>query len=394
MTTEVEKRTYRSGTVGYRIRWRVPGESQQQCFSHLNQQVVRSMRAQIEALGHCIRDDDPRVTSLSLVNGHEPSSSLAVPTFGDACREYIRTRANASSRTRHRYTRYLELHLTSLERRRLDRIKADEITALVNDLRAVPLADSTINGIHGLIAGVYKRENARGTISVNPATERRDERGIKRRRKWEDKFLTQQEYDLLARFFPPEIATYCEVLIGTGMRWGEVAVLEVADLDLGDKPVIRVTKTLHIDEHNRMHVNPAKAGSERTLIIDADLARLLRKHVLGRQEHDLVFPAPRTGGFMLYGTWHAKWWMPAVKQAKLAGLRKPVTPHVLRHSHGAWYLDACGDLYKVMRRLGHHGIQMTANVYGHRLPDGDDADRSVLLALRARKQSRHLAVAK
>ena len=95
----------------------------------------------------------------------------------------------------------------------------------------------------------------------------------------------------------------------------------------------------------------------------------------------MVFPTKR-GMIMRYSTWYGMW-RSSVARAVAAGRIKLVTPHALRHTHGAWMLDATSDLLAVSRRLGHASIKMTADVYGHRLPDGDDRTRSVLAAMRA-----------
>jgi integrase len=381
VTTKVSKRSYASGKTAWQIRWRVPGEVKVQSFTHPDRSLVANMKAQIESRGHRLRGDDPRILDLSLVTGERSEPSSVVPTFDAACRSYIATRGKANARTKHRYLRYLELHLQALARKPLDRITSDMITELVLACRAKGLAETTINGVHGLVAGVFKREVARGSIARNPALEGRQERAIHRTRVWRDKFLTHTEYDILARKLDPFIYEFCEVLIGTGMRWGEVAALRVEDLRLDKDPAIFVTRTLHFDQRGTVEVHGCKAGSERTLVIDHDLAAMLRKRTFGKPGHALVFPSKR-GLPMRYSTWYG-YWTRSVKAARAAGLGKPVTPHVLRHTHGAWLLDATGNLLEVSRRLGHASIKMTADVYGHRLPDGDDRTRSVLATMRA-----------
>jgi integrase len=251
---------------------------------------------------------------------------------------------------------------------------------VVTGLRAKGLAESTITCVHGVISGTFLREIALGHLVANPAAERRKERGLRRRRRLRDKFLVESEYAILERQLPDQIAEFCEVLIQTGMRWGEVAALEAEDVTLGTTPCIHVRRTLHTDEFGHVEVHPAKAESQRTIVIDAGTARLLRRRIMGRSGQDKVFPAPK-GNWWTYPDFY-RYWRRAVVAARKDGLAKPVTIHWLRHTHGSWLLAAGRSLLEVSRRLGHSSINQTADIYSHLIPDGDDQLRAALADLR------------
>ena len=61
-----------------------------------------------------------------------------------------------------------------------------------------------------------------------------------------------------------------------------------------------------------------------------------------------------------------------------AGKAKYTGLHALRHFYASWCInrkedDGLGLPFKVVQhRLGHSSIQMTADVYGHLFPSGDD----------------------
>jgi integrase len=61
-----------------------------------------------------------------------------------------------------------------------------------------------------------------------------------------------------------------------------------------------------------------------------------------------------------------------------AGKAKYTGLHALRHFYASWCINRKEDgglgrpLKVVQHRLGHSSIQMTADVYGHLFPSGDD----------------------
>lgn len=61
----------------------------------------------------------------------------------------------------------------------------------------------------------------------------------------EMRFLTHQEFDRLLKAAPEFYRPVFVTLVGTGLRWGELAGLHVKNVDLlANPPVLRVTQTL------------------------------------------------------------------------------------------------------------------------------------------------------
>jgi integrase len=105
------------------------------------------------------------------------------------------------------------------------------------------------------------------------------------------------------------------------------------------------------------------------------------KLVVPKTTQDFVFPGRRREVAnrltIVDGTWKPVQVAAGVvnKQghAKYPGL------HALRHFYASWCINRRADgglelpLKVVQARLGHASIQMTADVYGHLFPRGDDA---------------------
>src|SRR5262249_1699564 len=129
--------------------------------------------------------------------------------------------------------------------------------------------------------------------------------------------------------------------------------------------------------------SPKSAAGERTIPLLPMVTNALREWKLQapNNPHDLIFPATHGQVIALSAIIRA-YWQPvqiaagvvdAEGRAKYPGL------HALRHFYASWCINRRTDgglelpLKVVQTRLGHSSIQMTADVYGHLFPRGDDA---------------------
>jgi integrase len=166
--------------------------------------------------------------------------------------------------------------------------------------------------------------------------------------------------------------------IFTGLRASELRGLRWADVDL-KRGELHVRQ--RADRFNAIG-RPKSESGERVVPLPPPVVAVLREHRLAcpKGPLDLVFPngvgkvQPRTEIAQrgLQAAQIAAGVVTESGEAKYPGL------HALRHFYASWCINRRVDgglelpLKLVQARLGHSTITMTADVYGHLFPRGDD----------------------
>jgi len=141
-----------------------------------------------------------------------------------------------------------------------------------------------------------------------------------------------------------------EILYATGLRVSELVSLELNDLNL----------------ETRVLVARGKGSKERLVPVGAPAADAVRAYLFsardallrGRRSKDL-FVTPRGGRMTRQG--FAKI---VARHARAAGIRRPISPHKLRHSFATHLLEGGADLRAVQAMLGHADVS-TTQIYTH-----------------------------
>lgn len=147
-----------------------------------------------------------------------------------------------------------------------------------------------------------------------------------------------------------------EVLLGTGIRIGELEALDTDDIDLDAK-------------HLRVR---AKGNVVQVKFIKTDLRILLKRYLKERSRQSI---APCSALFLSNRGTRLCQRQIANRIAlwlKKAGIEKNLTPHGLRHTFATHLYGATSDLLVVQRALGHRDIS-TTQIYTH-LVDGQLED--------------------
>lgn len=182
-----------------------------------------------------------------------------------------------------------------------------------------------------------------------------------------ERYLTDEEYEKVrAQLSTENDRLIADLLVNTGLRWGEMAGLHVARVDL-DRGLLRVTNSW--DEADGEMKEP-KGKRVRDVPIIPELVKAFSElervgqtcgytHKEGRCPGPLLMQT--AGGAVLRNQkWAAEAWRPAVENADVGHVR----PHDLRHTYASWLLQRGVDLAEVGELLGHISFQTTQR-YAH-----------------------------
>ncbi|HLI00659.1 MAG TPA: tyrosine-type recombinase/integrase [Acidimicrobiales bacterium] len=149
-----------------------------------------------------------------------------------------------------------------------------------------------------------------------------------------------------------------------GLRWGEVAGLAAADVDVEARTV---TVRRQLGRDGKLGPPKSVAGLRR-LAVPGWLAELLEPLAAGKAPDGLVFTST-AGGPLEYHNWRSRVWRPACEQAGVPDLRF----HDLRSMAATALVMAGVDVKTAQSRLGHSTPAMTLGLYARVTADADRA---------------------
>ncbi len=172
--------------------------------------------------------------------------------------------------------------------------------------------------------------------------------------------------------------TFVALCAFAGLRLGEAAGLQVADIDFLRR-TLTVSRQVQGATSTTTEIVPPKHGSERVLHIPAELSDLVAAHV-GQ-----------------LGTWGSEQWLFGTgADVRLnrnsagnlwrsvrarADLADSLTLHDLRHWFASGLIaDGC-DVVTVQRALGHSSADITLKVYAHLWPTAADKTRAAATSM-------------
>lgn len=150
-----------------------------------------------------------------------------------------------------------------------------------------------------------------------------------------------------------------------GLRWGELAALRRADLDIGSGLLHVRRQLVEVAGRPPFFADVKSDAGRRTVaippVILADLTGHLDRHVAPEADA-LLFTSP-TGKALRHGNFRRRNWLPA-----LAAVRLDVHLHDLRHTGNVLVAEAGANLRELMERLG-HSTTRAALIYLHSTSD-------------------------
>ncbi len=152
-----------------------------------------------------------------------------------------------------------------------------------------------------------------------------------------------------------------------GLRWGELAGLQVGDRVRVPGPGLRLQRAvLASGGGGALYVDTLKNKRARTVPLVDELAPVVDPWSAGKPLDAWLFGAPE-GGPLRESNWkRSVGWSAATAAARVPGLGV----HDLRHTAASVWLAAGADPKVVQRVLGHASGAMTMDLYGH-LVDGN-----------------------
>lgn len=153
-----------------------------------------------------------------------------------------------------------------------------------------------------------------------------------------------------------------QFLAYTGLRWGELAGLQVQDVDLKHHR-LHIRHTI-VELNGRLIYGAPKHDKRRLVPLIFQAEEILKPVLAGKAETDLVFTTTR-GTPLRVRNARRDWFDAAAKSAGYPDL----TPHDLRHSFASIAIQAGASIKALQTALGHHSAAFTIDRYGHLFPD-------------------------
>ncbi|MEW5982872.1 MAG: site-specific tyrosine recombinase XerD [Acidobacteriota bacterium] len=222
------------------------------------------------------------------------------------------------------------------------------VRAVISDGRSPRTAARLVAGVRGF----FRYLVAEGSLAASPADE------VRASRPWPSlpRLLAPDEVERLLE--QPDVGTpaglrdkaLLEVLYATGLRVSELVGLRAQDLHLGAGYLTCV----------------GKGSKQRIVPIGDEAARWLRRYVTEsrpvltkRRQPPTVFVNARGGPMTRVGFWKL-----LKGHGRAAGLRRDISPHMLRHSFATHLLERGADLRAIQVMLGHADLS-TTQIYTH-----------------------------
>lgn len=298
-------------------------------------------------------------------------------------------RGSTLGRDRSALARHL---LPALGDKRMGGIVPRDIQALVATMSNT-LGPATVARNYNVAAAVFRYATDRDYIAKSPC------RTVKlpRIERTTVHVFTPDELAAVAEAMPTEYAAMVWIGALLGLRWGEVAALHVADVDmLGRALHVRYTITRDGDGRTTIGEPKSEAGT-RTLTIPGPLAEVIAAHLASASltaadSTALIFPGTR-GGPLTASNWRRRVWVPAMVATKLGEVDKKghyegPTFHDLRRTSATGLVAAGVDVKTAQNRLGHSQVRLTLELYAQAVTE---QDRLASDALAARLMPRRLA---
>lgn len=311
--------------------------------------------------------------------------------------------------TRDGYARSMRLYwLPALGEKPIDELRASDIEAVLDDLKARGLKPSTVKTAFLVLSGAMTRAKADRYVTMNPVDHVRSPRQAVSECRW----MSQDEAIrfIAGALVPDGVGSHywygplIAAALMTGLRFGELRGLRWENVELWGEDALengsQDAGNIHVCEQIYSRIKsvqftpPKSASSTRDVPVTADLARILLAHrervrrhakrsgTRAWQDYGLVFPNKIGGPATPEVVTNTR-----AEVAKLVDIQPTPTMNALRHTYASLLIDGGTPPHVVAKLMGHADVQMTCNVYYSATPVARAAAAEALGGMFRRKNS-------
>ncbi len=283
-----------------------------------------------------------------------------IPVFQDVAKQWLDVRAaNIRHTTLDQYRGHIDNHLNPFfENIKTNEISLELVERFITQCANQGMSANTMRKVLTTLGSImsYAAHPKRCYASYNPV--RYAENRPKLVKKEADMATPDEVLAIIDLMENPRDRLIVRTMAICGLRAGETLGLRWTDIQWEDTQIF-VRQTYN---HGRFY-DPKSEKSKRKIDVPQRLLDELKKwKELGSETEGLIF-SNRKGGPIDETNWLRQVWHPAREQAKVRHL----TPKSMRHLNGSFLLDQGEDVGYVQDHLGHSSIDMTMNVYRHKM---------------------------
>ena len=308
---------------------------------------------------------------ISKSRGAYVDPTLSRVTVGDWCETWLATRTDLRPSTLDRVEGILRRNI----RPSLGNVALGDLNRLQVQQWASALSETqspwSVRKIVNTLSGALKLGVDDGRIVANPAAKLKLPKVVKKGKR----YLSHEQVHSLADAVESRgegLGLIVLVLAYCGLRWGELAGLRVADVDV-QRGRLEVRHT-YIEVNGYLEASTPKDYEERSIPVPRFVLDLLAEAITGRPDGEQLFHGQRGGAVLRNRRFRRSYFDPAATEVGIEGL----TPHELRHTCASLAVSAGANVKALQRMLGHSSAKETLDTYADLFDDDLD---SVAVAL-------------
>lgn len=370
----VTSRKLPSGTVLWRVQFRIDGQMSEETFR--TSEAAASFGEAVDRKGGQAAREERDLRSRAGAGGEmklrEWTERYLNPANGMLGAIGSGTIADYQAISKRSFLPFLgDLPLSAIDRIEVSKWVAwQEQQTIASGKRL--LAAKTVSNYHGLLSSILAAAVDHGFAMKNNAHGVKLTRGVPR----EAVFLSEREVSVLVQCTPEFYRPVVVFLVATGARWAEASSAEWGDFNFEAKPVTwNVRRAWKLTAEKKWVLGPPKtAKGRRTIAIDEETVAALGPR--GRS-NERIFIGRRGADKLWHGRFLTSTWNPSIARAQdpvycarlgLQPIFQSPTPHDLRHTHASLAIENGVSMVELQRRLGHSTITVTLDRYTHLSP--------------------------